>query len=168
MSTRFLAKMDQNFCYGASSTLCAGFEIGMSDTILRFSTCTGTIMRMSFCKSINVEGYGQINDTNKQKLCFDPNKNWAKQNRVHSCHDDVIKRKHFLRYRPFVHGIYRSSVNSPQKGQWRGALIFSSICAWTNGWGNNRDTGKLRCHHADHDVTVMVMGYTAHNKRFPV
>ena len=25
------------------------------------------------------------------------------------------------------------------KGQWRGALVFSLICVWTNGWVNNRD-----------------------------
>ena len=39
-------------------------------------------------------------------------------------HDDVIKWKHFLRYWPFVRGIHRSPVNSPHKGQWRGALMF--------------------------------------------
>ena len=30
-----------------------------------------------------------------------------------------------------------SSVNYPRKGQRRGALIFSLICAWINGWVNN-------------------------------
>ena len=44
-------------------------------------------------------------------------------------HDDVIKWKHFPRYWPFVRGIHRSPVNSPDKGQWRGALMFSLICA---------------------------------------
>ena len=44
-------------------------------------------------------------------------------------HDDVIKWKHFPRYWPFVRGIHRSPVNSPHKGQWRGALIFSLIAA---------------------------------------
>ena len=45
-------------------------------------------------------------------------------------HDDVIKWKHFPRCWPFVRGIHRSSpVNSPHKGQWRGALMFSLICA---------------------------------------
>ena len=34
-------------------------------------------------------------------------------------HDDVIKWKHIPRYWPFV----RSPVNSPHKGQWRGALM---------------------------------------------
>ena len=38
-------------------------------------------------------------------------------------HDDVIKWEHFPRYLPFVWGIHRSLVNSPHKGQWRGALI---------------------------------------------
>ena len=40
-------------------------------------------------------------------------------------HDDVIKWKHFPRYCPFVRGIHRSPMNSPHKGQWRGALMFS-------------------------------------------
>ena len=39
-------------------------------------------------------------------------------------HDNVIKWKHFPRYWPFVRGIHRSKVNSPHKGQWRGALMF--------------------------------------------
>ena len=47
-------------------------------------------------------------------------------------HDDVIKWKYFPHYWPFVCGIHRSPVNSPHKGQWRGALMFSSICAWIN------------------------------------
>ena len=37
-------------------------------------------------------------------------------------HDDVIKWKHFPRYWTFVWGIYRSPVNFPHKGQWRGAF----------------------------------------------
>ena len=37
-------------------------------------------------------------------------------------HDDVIKWRHFPRYWPFVRGIHRSPVNSPHKGQWRGAF----------------------------------------------
>ena len=33
--------------------------------------------------------------------------------------------------------------------------MFSLICAWINGWVNNREVGDLRCHRAHHDVTVM-------------
>ena len=51
-----------------------------------------------------------------------------------SMHADVIKWKHFPRYWPFVRGIHRSPVNSPHKGQCRGALMFSLICARINGW----------------------------------
>ena len=53
-------------------------------------------------------------------------------------HDDIIKWKHFQHYWPFVRGIHRSPVNSPHKGQWRRALMFSLICTWTNGWIYNR------------------------------
>ena len=35
-------------------------------------------------------------------------------------------------------------MNSAHKGQWRGALMFSLIHAWTNGWENNRDIDDLR------------------------
>ena len=50
-------------------------------------------------------------------------------------HSDVIKWKHFPRYWLFVRGIHRSPVNSPDKGQWRGALMFSMICVWINNIG---------------------------------
>ena len=70
-------------------------------------------------------------------------------------HDDVIKWKHSPRYWPCVRGIHRSSVNSPHKGQWRGALRFSLICAWINGWVNNCETGDLRHYRAHYDVIVM-------------
>ena len=53
-------------------------------------------------------------------------------------------------------GIHQSPVHSPHKGQWRGALMFSLICAWTNGWANNRDAGDLRRHRAHYNVTVMI------------
>ena len=73
-------------------------------------------------------------------------------------HDDVIKWKHFPRYWPFVRGIHRPQVNSPHKGQWRGALMFSLICVWINGWVNNREAGVLRCYRAHYDVIVMAYG----------
>ena len=41
-----------------------------------------------------------------------------------STNDDVIKWKHFPRYWPFVRWIHRYPMNSPHKGQWRGALMF--------------------------------------------
>ena len=74
---------------------------------------------------------------------------------THSFHDDVIKWKHFPRYWPFVRGIHRSPVNSPHKGQWRGAFMFSFICAWINRWVNNREGGDLRRYRTHYDVIVM-------------
>ena len=62
-------------------------------------------------------------------------------------HDDVILWKHFPRH--------RSPVNSPHKGQWRGALMSSLICVWINGWVNNREAADLRRHRAHYDVIVM-------------
>ena len=42
-----------------------------------------------------------------------------------------------------------------KKGQWRGALMFSLICVWINGWVNNREAGDLRGYRAHYDITVM-------------
>ena len=69
-------------------------------------------------------------------------------------YDDVFKWKYFPRHRPFVRGIHRSPVNSPHKGQWRRAFMFSLICTWINGWVNNRDVGDLRRNRAHYDITV--------------
>ena len=62
-------------------------------------------------------------------------------------------------------GIHRSPVTSPHRGRWHGALMFSLICAWINGWVNNREAGyswvnnreagDLRRHRAHYYVTVM-------------
>ena len=71
-------------------------------------------------------------------------------------HDDVIKWKHFPRYWPFVRGIHRLPVNSLHKGKWRGAMMFSLICAWISGWINNDEAGDLRRHRVHYDVTVML------------
>ena len=51
-------------------------------------------------------------------------------------------------------------VNSPHKGQWHGALMFSLICVWINGWVNNRKAGDLRCHRGHYDVKVMKLKLT--------
>ena len=75
--------------------------------------------------------------------------------RLEQIYDDVIKWKHFPRYWPFVWGIHRSPVNSPHKGQWRGAFMFSLISASINGGVNNREAGNLRRFRNDYDVIIM-------------
>ena len=69
--------------------------------------------------------------------------------------EDVIKWKHFPCYWPFVRRIHWSLVGSPHRGQWHRALMYSMICAWTNGWANKQDTTDLRCQYAHYEVTVM-------------
>ena len=56
-----------------------------------------------------------------------------------------------------VRWIHRSPVNSPHKGQWRGALMFSLICAWINGWVNNREAGYLRSHRAHYVMRFLTL-----------
>ena len=67
-------------------------------------------------------------------------------------HDDVIKLKHFPCHWSLRH---RLPVNSPHKGQWRRALMFSLICDCTTVWINNRDAGDMRRHRAPYDFTVI-------------
>ena len=50
---------------------------------------------------------------------------------------------------------HRWMVNSPHKGQWRGALMFCLVRAWTNSWANSGDADDLRRHRAHDDVTVI-------------
>ena len=73
-------------------------------------------------------------------------------------------RRHYMEtfpwYRPFVRGVHRSPVNFPHTGQWRGALMCSVICAWTDGSdeivsANYRPLGYLRRHCAQYDVIVV-------------
>ena len=71
-------------------------------------------------------------------------------------HDGVIRWKSFPRYWPFVGKTHWSPVNSSHKGQRRGALMLSLICAWTNEWANNRNARDLRRHCAHYDVTVIL------------
>ena len=87
----------------------------------------------------------------KWKKCSCPLWSWFS-----ATHDDVIKWKHFPRYWLFVRGIHRSPVNSPHKGQWRGAWVFSLISARINGCVNNGEAGDLRRNRAHCDVIVMI------------
>ena len=94
--------------------------------------------------------YGTLETDPVQSICF-----YWQSMAVFLYHNDVIKWKHFPRYWPFVRGIHRSPVNSPQ---WRGALMFSLICVWSvwiNGWVNNREAGDLRRYCAHYDVIVI-------------
>ena len=76
-------------------------------------------------------------------------------------HDDDNKWKHFPCYWSFVRGIRRSPVDSHHKGMWRGALMFSFICAWINGWINNHEADDHGRHGADYGITVMNLGSIA-------
>ena len=44
----------------------------------------------------------------------------------------------------YILTIIEETGEFPHKGQWRWALMFSLITAWTNSWVNNRNPGDLR------------------------
>ena len=64
----------------------------------------------------------------------------------------------FPHQQPFVRGFHRWPVNSPHQRQWRGTLMFSLVCGWTNGWANNKDAGDLRCHcnATDNNISCLI------------
>ena len=118
------------------------FYGGMGCLLWVYSVSYGTIFSLSCCMQCRIilnrvkMGPGRITNEHSHK----------QRNILSTCncylgkyHNDVIKWKHFPRYWHFVRGIHRSSVNSPHKFQWRGALVFSLIYAWINGWVNNRE-----------------------------
>ena len=67
-------------------------------------------------------------------------------------HDDIIKTFSVLLALCGV--IHRLPVDYPHKGLWHGALIFSLIYAWTNGWANIWEAGDFRRHRTHYDVTA--------------
>ena len=78
-------------------------------------------------------------------------------------HYGIIKWKHFPCNWPLVREIHRSPVNSPHKGQWHGALMFSLICTWINSWAADGDAGGLRRHCAHYNVRVMFSSPSGRN-----
>ena len=82
---------------------------------------------------------------------------------VKTFYDDVINHQMgtFSALLALVWGIHRSPVNSPHKGQWRGALMFSLMRARINGWVNNREAGDWRRHRTHYDVSIMLVCFAA-------
>ena len=115
---------------------------------------------LSQCWPRSLSPYGVIRPLNWPLWCWSQNISELGQ-----CHDywclDFSCWRHLMEtfsvYSPFARGIHRSLVNSPHKGQWRGALTIFLICAWTNSWVNDRDAGDLRHNHAHYDVIVMLV-----------
>ena len=70
--------------------------------------------------------------------------------------DDVIKWKHFRVTGPLSGESIGHRWIPPHKGQWRGALMFSLICAWANGWTSCGYAGDVSRHDAQYDVTVIL------------
>ena len=80
---------------------------------------------------------------------------WQRNIKPYCPHDDVIKWKTVSALLALF------EVNSPVSGEFlsqsqrRKALMFSLICAWTNGWANQPEAGDMRCHRAHYYITVI-------------
>ena len=110
---------------------------------------------MRFNQMLNILSASNLSVRNQLKWKELPSRIWHLGSLTALDHDDVIKWIHFPRCWPFVRRIHQSPVTSPHKGQRRGALMFSLICVWINGWVNRREAGDLRRCRAHYDVTLM-------------
>ena len=80
-------------------------------------------------------------------------------------HDDVIKWKHF-RVTGHLCGEFTGDrwIPHTKASDCMGALMFSLICVWINGWVNNGEAGDLRRDRVHYDVTVMQSHPTTHTR----
>ena len=117
--------------------------------------CTDVYILINFCTT-KARTLANVRGVNFDQRCLVSSPNSDETTPVQMLtHDDVIKWKHFPRYWPFVWGIHRSTVNSPHRGQWRRALMFSLIFDCINSWVKNHEAGDLRRHRGHYDVFVM-------------
>ena len=113
------------------------FKFSVSPDILTlYRTATGTVTENSILIRIVFLVFITLHEDTYALIviliaCRTPIKKYFREKYDGVMTRDVMKWKHFPRYWPFVWGIHRSPVNSPHKGQWRGALMFSLNCAWT-------------------------------------
>ena len=141
--------------------LCRSLPLRTGDVRRRVSALSGPShsaarRQFFFARTVGLNASNLHISTCVELISFQPRKtqpvaftSYFKSTCFPGVQDDVIKWKHFRRYWPLVTGFHRSLVNSPHKGRWRWALIFSLICPWTIGWENNRYSGDLirRCAH---------------------
>ena len=104
-----------------------------------------TTLLVSLCRWRNFETY--------RPMCRVPNYN--KHSKCELFHGDVTKMEPFSVLLALWVGSQRSQVNSPQKDQWSGALMFFLTCAGINGPVNNREAGDLRQHRTHYDVPII-------------
>ena len=103
-----------------NSIWCIGCEWNMMNHTQIWSCFSCSLL----CVWLNLPGAQAWLSLEKQVDAKDANA-LAPQATISGNHDGVIKWKHFPLYWPFVWG----PMNSPHKGQWRRALMFSLICA---------------------------------------
>ena len=95
-----------------------------------------------FCRGYDIDPWTNI-------VLHFPSSSW-----LHYC-GNAFANPLMMKSSKSVRGIDRPPVNSPHKVQWRGALMFSLICAWINGWVNNGGAGDLRRQGGHYGVSVM-------------
>ena len=115
-------------------------------TSLMVESCPGA----NIVRSSQTFAVGRINNN---LLCHQQPRSWRGDNYLFFMMTSSNEK--FLALLAICAGNSPRLVNSPHKGQWRGALMFSLICVWINGCVNNSEAGDLRRYRAHYDITVM-------------
>ena len=118
--------------------------------------CLTTIRAITNSHGISHPPRGETHPAMKETVSYNHLRHCQPWRRQCPRHDGVIKWKHFPRYWPFVRGMHWWPVDSPHKGQWRWAWMFSLSCVRTSDWANHRNAGDLRRNRAHYDVTVII------------
>ena len=111
-----------------------------------YTNCIISINHLIFSLQYNVYVFLMIPFTSNNWLrwWFDLDQKTVMMNNIHV---DISWWRHrmetFSALLAICAGIHRFLVNSPHKGQWRGALMFSLLYVWIYGWVNSREAGDL-------------------------
>ena len=114
-----------------------------SDIFAKTYNGVKTICSMHYCEQ-HISWFDIVNAKIVCHLGFEPYR------------DDVIKWKHFPLDWLLVREVHRWPANTSHKGQWRGALMFSLICAWINCWVITGEAIDLRRHRTHYEITLMI------------
>ena len=130
--------------------------------LLVYFTGTGAIVWLPQCQWSNPERYGYIDHIDPLGIDQESQESKSQQNREHIRWNIVTSSNGsiFCVTGPLC-------GDSPATGEFhtQRPVTFSLICAWINGWVNNREAGDLRRHRAHYDVIVMTYCITLFTKR---
>ena len=133
---------------------------GVQINHITMTSSNGNILRVTYLFCGDISGHRWIPDIEASDaelwICF-----WYFRYSHHPLNFDdgynmmTSSNENIFRVTGPLCGEFTGPGEFPAQGQWRGALMFSVICAWINDWVNNCEAGDLRGHLGHYDVYVV-------------